>query len=109
LQARVVIGLRKVNPVDLGTGISLSSTPANSPSATFSLVAARHSSPTFCQSASVGLPLPTPGIARICARTESCAMAGPAPMTVGSIAIVPKAAVPRSMLRRLILAREMAS
>ena len=52
-----------------------SSTPLNSPSLTFALVGPRQSSPTFCQSASVGAPLPTPGICKICARRLSCASA----------------------------------
>ena len=46
-----------------------SATPAHSPSATFALVGPRVSSPTLCQSASVGLPSPTPGIWRISARS----------------------------------------
>ena len=53
--------------------MKLSSTPANSPSATLALVGSRQSAPTCCQSPSVGEPMPTPGICRICVRRPLCA------------------------------------
>ena len=83
LQTRVVVGLREVDPLDAGARIGLPRlqeaaeqeivqvlvvqahegelTPLNSPGCTYCLVGPRQSSPTFCQSASVGEPLPAPG------------------------------------------------
>ncbi len=78
LQARVIVGLRQVDPVDLGAGIGLprleeateqevvqvlvvhpmkvSSTPANSPSATVALVPPRQSSPPAANARPSGCP-----------------------------------------------------
>jgi hypothetical protein len=53
--------------------MKVSSTPANSPAATFAFVGSRQSAPTCCQSASVGEPMLTPGICRICVRRSLCA------------------------------------
>ena len=81
-----------------------SSTPLNSPGCTLALVSPRHISPTFCQSASVGWPLPTPGIFSIAERRSSAAkavetfIAGP---PTAAMAATP--AAPFSTFRRLIM------
>jgi hypothetical protein len=51
-------------------------TPANAPGFTLAFVGPRQSSPTFCQSASVGEPLPAPGTFRIWETTLSSANDG---------------------------------
>src|SRR3954469_11572060 len=87
--------------------MKLNSTPLNSPCATLALVGPRHSSPTFCQSASVGDPLPTPGILRIVRLRSACAQAlsatAPSTLTPPSAA-APIPAAPLSTPRRLAAA-----
>src|SRR5882757_5628868 len=71
--------------------MKVSSTPLNSPAVTLAFVGPRQSSPTFCQSASVGDPLSTPGIFRICLRRSVCAIAGRARGPIAAVA-APRAA-----------------
>ena len=71
---------------------------------TLALVAPRHISPTFCQSASVGCPEPTPGIFKIVARRSSCAKARdivPSRPLDPAAASAPALAAPFRTLRRL--------
>ena len=86
--------------------MKVSSTPANSPAATLALVGSRHSAPTCCQSASVGEPMLTPGICRICERTSPCASTrvGQVPRAP-SAAAAPMPAVPLRTLRRASCSR----
>src|SRR3990172_12321918 len=84
--------------------MKVSSTPLNSPSLTFALVGPRTISPTFCQSASVGDPMPTPGIFRIAVRRSSAANARwsvPSTPVVLKAATAPALAAPLRTLRRL--------
>src|SRR3954451_22743791 len=92
--------------------MKLNSTPLNSPCATPALVGPRHSSPTFCQSASVGDPLPTPGILRIVRLRSACAQAlsATAPSTdTPPSAAAPIPAAPLSTPRRLAAAPRLRS
>ena len=80
-------------------------TPANSPSVTFCFVAPRVISPTFCQSASVGDPTPTPGILRIADLISSAAKAEPAIEDIPPLiaATAPAPAAPFKKVRLLAL------
>ena len=68
------------------------------------MVGPRQSSPTFCQSASVGEPIPTPGILRMSAlRLPACANAPDASDPTPVPATAPNAPAPFSTERLLIL------
>src|SRR5271163_4244609 len=70
---RMIAGLESITDGAIKIGGRVVNTPLNSPGWTLALVGPRQSSPTFCQSASVGDPLPAPGIFMIWATMLSAA------------------------------------
>ena len=81
--------------------MKVNSTPSNSPFETRAFVGLRHSAPTFCQSESVGDPLPTPGILRMSLLTFAAdALLGKSPSPApepAAITLAPAATVDASL------------